>query len=90
MPTKRKTKNLARVYSWNVNGIRAATKKGLADWIQQSNAEIIGLPLEVVLTPTKMREALDRLEACDVILIDTAGRGQRDRLGLAAAEARAW
>jgi exodeoxyribonuclease-3 len=36
-------KNHARVYSWNVNGIRAATKKGLDKWIQQSNAEIIGL-----------------------------------------------
>ena len=32
-----------RVYSWNINGIRAATKKGLANWIRQSNAEIIGL-----------------------------------------------
>ena len=32
-----------RVYSWNVNGIRAATKKGLDAWVAQSNAEIIGL-----------------------------------------------
>lgn len=32
-----------RVYSWNVNGIRAATKKGLDAWIRESNAEIIGL-----------------------------------------------
>jgi exodeoxyribonuclease-3 len=33
----------ARVYSWNINGIRAATKKGLVDWIRRSDAEIIGL-----------------------------------------------
>ena len=33
----------ARVYSWNVNGIRAATKKGLDRWVLESNAEIIGL-----------------------------------------------
>ena len=33
----------ARVYSWNVNGIRAATKKGLDRWVRESNAEIIGL-----------------------------------------------
>ena len=32
-----------RVYSWNVNGIRAATRKGLHDWVRRSNAEIIGL-----------------------------------------------
>jgi flagellar biosynthesis protein FlhF len=49
-------------------------------------ANIIGLPLEVVLTPVQMREALDRLAdrrsldggGCDVILIDTAGRSQND------------
>jgi flagellar biosynthesis protein FlhF len=41
-------------------------------------AEIIDLPLEVVLTPTEMGAALKRLDRCDVILIDTAGRGQRD------------
>jgi flagellar biosynthesis protein FlhF len=48
-------------------------------------ANIIGLPLEVVLTPAQMREAIDRLSGrdaaeggCDVILIDTAGRSQND------------
>lgn len=56
-------------------------------------AEIIGVPLEVALSPGRMRQALAALSALDVILIDTAGRGQRDaeRLGelramLAAAE----
>ena len=39
-PARAKT---ARIYSWNVNGIRAATKKGLADWITRSNAAIVGL-----------------------------------------------
>ncbi len=33
----------ARIYSWNVNGIRAATRKGLDRWIRRSAAEIIGL-----------------------------------------------
>lgn len=32
-----------RVYSWNINGIRSAASKGLADWIRGSGAEIIGL-----------------------------------------------
>jgi len=41
-------------------------------------ANIIGLSLEVVLTPAEMNRALDRLQDCDVILIDTAGRSQRD------------
>jgi len=36
--------------------------------------EIIGLPLEVVMSPGDMREALTRLDGCERILIDTAGR----------------
>jgi exodeoxyribonuclease-3 len=43
LPKSARTKKTARVYSWNVNGIRAATKKGLVDWIEKSDAEIIGL-----------------------------------------------
>lgn len=41
-------------------------------------ANIIGVPLHVVMTATEMRDALRKLSACDVVLIDTAGRGQRD------------
>jgi len=43
VPTRRRTDESVRVYSWNVNGIRAATKKGLAAWIDRSRAEIVGL-----------------------------------------------
>ena len=42
-------------------------------------ANIIGLPLEVALTPTDMKQAVHALRGCDVILIDTAGRSQNDR-----------
>ena len=42
-PKTTKKKGDARIYSWNVNGIRASTKKGLDRWVEQSNAEIIGL-----------------------------------------------
>lgn len=41
-------------------------------------ADIIGLPLEVVLSPGQMRQARQRLEELDVVLIDTAGRSQND------------
>jgi flagellar biosynthesis protein FlhF len=41
-------------------------------------ANIIGLPLKVVLTPGEMRQAVHALSDCDVILIDTAGRSQND------------
>lgn len=42
-------------------------------------ANIIGLRLEVALTPAEMSQACHALRDCDVILIDTAGRSQRDR-----------
>ncbi|CAM9568308.1 unnamed protein product, partial [Discosporangium mesarthrocarpum] len=38
-----KSKDDVRIYSWNVNGIRAATRKGLDAWVRDSQAEIIGL-----------------------------------------------
>lgn len=46
-------------------------------------ANIIGLPLQVALTPTEMKQAVHSLSECDVILIDTAGRGQNDSVRLA-------
>jgi len=41
-------------------------------------AQIIHVPLEVAATPTELAEAVDRMSDRDVILIDTAGRSQRD------------
>ncbi|HBS29849.1 MAG TPA: hypothetical protein DEB06_10470, partial [Phycisphaerales bacterium] len=41
-------------------------------------ANIIGLPLKVVLTPAEMRAGVDSLSECDAVLIDTAGRSPRD------------
>lgn len=41
-------------------------------------ARIIDVPLEVVLSPEELTTALGRLDECDIVLIDTAGRGQND------------
>lgn len=38
-------------------------------------AEIVDLPLEVVMMPDDLEAAKKRLEGCDRILVDTAGRG---------------
>ncbi|MEM9290955.1 MAG: exodeoxyribonuclease III [Acidobacteriota bacterium] len=32
-----------RLVSWNVNGLRAALRKGFLDWLQGSDAEIVGI-----------------------------------------------
>ena len=41
-------------------------------------ANIIGIPLHVVTGSDELRNALRKCAGCDVILIDTAGRSQRD------------
>jgi len=41
-------------------------------------ANIIGIDLRVALTPREMRAACDAHADCDILLIDTAGRSQRD------------
>ena len=41
-------------------------------------AGIIGVPLRVVMTPSELAEAVRQFQGCDVVLIDTAGRSQRD------------
>lgn len=43
-------------------------------------ARIIGIPIEVVFTPRDMVEAVSRQRGSDLILVDTAGRSQRDSL----------
>ncbi|MHC4611490.1 MAG: flagellar biosynthesis protein FlhF [Planctomycetota bacterium] len=43
-------------------------------------AQIINVPLEVVMSPGQLPGALERLQGCDVVLIDTAGRSQNDAI----------
>ncbi len=43
-------------------------------------AQIIDVPIKVVLTPTELREAVVSMRDMDVVLIDTAGRSQNDQL----------
>ncbi|MDM8005664.1 MAG: flagellar biosynthesis protein FlhF [Phycisphaerae bacterium] len=44
----------------------------------QAYADILNIPLEVVMTPEGMVEAIANLTGCDLVLIDTSGRSQRD------------
>ncbi len=41
-------------------------------------ANIIGVPLKIALTPSEMQQAVSALADCEMILIDTAGRGPND------------
>ncbi len=44
--------------------------------------DIIGIPVEVVLTPSALKHALDRFQNKDLVLIDTAGRSPSNRMHL--------
>jgi len=39
--SKNKSNNKIKIYSWNVNGIRAVQKKGFMDWFKKSKGNII-------------------------------------------------
>src|SRR5258706_5989049 len=45
-------------------------------------ADIIDAPLEVVVSPEELRQAIETMSACEFILIDTAGRSPSDTLKL--------
>ena len=50
----------------------------------QKYADLLGVPCEVVSAPDQMLPALDRLNHCQLVLIDTAGRSPRDHSQLGA------
>lgn len=37
------TKDGLKIYAWNVNGLRAATRKGFCKWLHNSGADIVGV-----------------------------------------------
>jgi flagellar biosynthesis protein FlhF len=43
-------------------------------------AAILNIPLEVVQSPGDLQRALFRLESCDLVLMDTAGRNYRNEM----------
>lgn len=46
-----------KLISWNVNGVRAAEKKGLLDWLRDSGADIVALQ-ETKAHPDQLSQAL--------------------------------
>lgn len=46
-----------RIVSWNVNGLRAAARKGFVDWLDASQAEIVGVQ-EVRARPEQLPKAI--------------------------------
>jgi flagellar biosynthesis protein FlhF len=61
----------------NLDNRRIAGTEQLAAY-----AGVLGIPYEVVENPEDLVQALERLSACDLILIDTAGVSPRDDQGI--------
>jgi flagellar biosynthesis protein FlhF len=66
----------------NVGLITVDTYRVAAVEQLRTYADIIDLPMEVVSTPSEMRQAVERLSHLDLILLDTAGRSPRDEVQL--------
>ncbi len=46
-----------KLVSWNVNGIRAAEKKGFLDWLTASQADLVAVQ-ETKASPEQLSDAL--------------------------------
>ena len=48
-----------KLFSWNVNGLRAAEKKGFLDWLYHSGGDVVAIQ-ETKANPDQLSEALTR------------------------------
>ncbi|MBL7128212.1 MAG: exodeoxyribonuclease III [Ignavibacteria bacterium] len=56
-----KKKNTIRIYSWNVNGIRAAAKKGFVEWFKKSRGDIVCIQ-ETKAQPEQIPAEIEKLK----------------------------
>ena len=56
-----KKKNTIRIYSWNVNGIRAAAKKGFVEWLKKSRGDIVCIQ-ETKAQPEQIPDEIEKLK----------------------------
>jgi len=63
-----------RFFSWNVNGIRAAHKKGFLDWLQSSQADVVCLQ-ETRAGAAQLPEALNRPDGYQAIWVAGERKG---------------
>ena len=50
-----------RIYSWNVNGIRAVDRKGFLDWIAEEEPEVLGLQ-EIRIQDHQLKDKLRTID----------------------------
>src|SRR6056297_3566832 len=50
-----------RIYSWNVNGIRAVKRKGFLDWIEDEQPDVLGLQ-EIRIQDDQLKDKLRNID----------------------------
>ena len=50
-----------KIYSWNVNGIRAVTRKGFLDWIEEEQPQVLALQ-EIRIQDDQLKDKLRNIE----------------------------
>ncbi|ADQ15146.1 exodeoxyribonuclease III [Halanaerobium hydrogeniformans] len=50
-----------RIYSWNVNGIRAVNRKGFLDWIEEEKPDVLALQ-EIRIQPEQLKDKLKNID----------------------------
>jgi len=62
----------------NIGLITADTYRIAAVEQLKTYADILGLPVKVIYSPSELKDAIDQYSDKDIIMIDTAGRSHRD------------
>lgn len=63
-----------RIYSWNVNGLRACARKGFGDWLHASSADIVGVQ-EVRAPVAQLPAEIRRPEGWHVHVVEAERAG---------------
>lgn len=63
-----------KIYSWNVNGIRASQKKGFLDWFNQAQPDILSVQ-ETKARPEQLDEALRNPEGYHTYWVSAEKKG---------------
>ncbi len=71
---KPKSSNSKKIYSWNVNGIRAVEKKGFIDILKNSSADIFSLQ-ETKANPSQLSEALLNIDGYHSYFVSAQKKG---------------
>lgn len=67
-------KKFITIYTWNVNGIRAAAKKGFPDWVKKSKGDIICLQ-EIKAMPEQIPEELKNIKGYETYWFSAERKG---------------